>query len=1132
MRKLHLISTFLCIIEFFNLLSIYNMNNVNADVIKVSPGKIQGFNIYLNESETAKAKVKFSNGEGIVLQETTGDLLFNISLTIRRRMIALYIPPEFKIARKLSYIWTSITNDYKYISFSVLSERDPIAPNWQRIIVSNGTSGISPGSYIVRVFNVTAPSIVGLYFFKIYIDGVSIGAKNFPTLLVSADPNPAYISGTIRDGSKDLNRYGKPINLTYPEGGRVIAEGVTPEGRIVIAQTFFNSSAMGKYTLYGLTTGVYRLTASAAGYSNTTKPEPVAVVSGQSLEGVDIYLLPSPRIEGIVWSKCNGMLYSWGNVGMHPGPEDGATLVYVGSGVFPNHDYIYAFRGGGSNEFFRYDTILNKWERKNSAPGSVGSGASLVFDGTRYIYALQGGGSTGFWRYDIVNDQWETLPSIPVVVNSGGSLTFNGLIYAFAGGGSTEFWSYDPATNQWIKLQDSPFPINNGASLTFNSKKNLIYAIVGGGAQTFLKYDPFLDSWSFLPNIPFNVNSGGSLTCDGNSGLIYAIAGGNTPNFYFYDPDLNLWSSASNLPNNVNSGGSIVFDNYNGLLYAFIGGGGSSFYVYNPKVNLWSAAADFPLIDPRPITIEILDYLGNTEYLLQNFTDPLSNKFEFNYYGLTELSGHIPQDGAGYISGISPGRYIIQVWINQYIQPNVIQLFNGVKINGVFIELFDYESTQFIQLDVQRTGKAEIIVIFKDNLLSNHVVSLEYSRTLTITLYDSNNVLRAQNSTRVPTGSTSGFIVLTGLLGTLRDYGLPKDTYLVSISIDGFYQPSNEFITISGCDGITQMSITVFKTGSLKLTIYSISNQHPAILKPWKYGYLKPSPPIKVEVRDISGVEVFATNFTFQKPHTCSADVSITGLRTGKYSIFIFTYGYIQTEPYYVSIIDGIVTDASVNVVIGGEIDLTVILKREGILSSIDTYPFSFHVPVRIQVLDSYGQFAAANITYISSDRSLFTIRLAGFKSYAGNYIEQRWNNYYDVTDGAIQKDYGLSNGQYTILIFLPGYIQSKVITIEVYQESISSVIMSLDRLSHLSGHVSSFNLFNEIVPLNWATVDIIGEKNTYSTSTLDGSFDLWLEKGSYLIIVSLNNYESVSKVVSLPEGSEVYIDFILKPLS
>ncbi len=221
---------------------IWDLIAVKADYVEVSPGKIPPTekDHYL-DNRTSQVQLEYPRS--FILQQTTGDLLFRVAITGNtRQTIALYLPPEFKVNRARTYVWSSITNDYRYISLSTLSDRDPIAPNWYRILVSNGTSRISVGSHFIRVFNVTAPGIVGRYFFKIFTDGASIGARNFPTVVVSADINPAYISGTVLDGSRDLSRYGRPIQLGSFQGGRVIAEGFTPQGRKVVAQAFFNAS--------------------------------------------------------------------------------------------------------------------------------------------------------------------------------------------------------------------------------------------------------------------------------------------------------------------------------------------------------------------------------------------------------------------------------------------------------------------------------------------------------------------------------------------------------------------------------------------------------------------------------------------------------------------------------------------------------------------------------------------------------------------------------------------------------------------------------------------------------------------------------------------------------------------------
>ena len=250
-----------------------------------------------------------------------------------RVSVDIYIPPDFA-GLTLSNTWTSFTNNYDphYISVSRLSSSDQIGPNWWRISLSNITVTNSPSSYLaplvrhrifianqaqyIRLFQVTSPSIAGRYFFKAFINGKSIGAKNFPTIVVKASRDPAYISGVLRDsGEHNASLKGQPIQLTNGTGARVLATGFDYLGNAVSAQTFINSTALGSYTLFGVAPGTYNITAYAAGYIPATDSVRVSVDPAQSLQGVDIYLTGSVSITGTVLSEnAEGSPIPWGNV--------------------------------------------------------------------------------------------------------------------------------------------------------------------------------------------------------------------------------------------------------------------------------------------------------------------------------------------------------------------------------------------------------------------------------------------------------------------------------------------------------------------------------------------------------------------------------------------------------------------------------------------------------------------------------------------------------------------------------------------------------------------------------------------------------------------------------------------------
>jgi len=1139
LRRLFTTSLLILVLFSFLVTSSANAPITTDSSVRVSPGQIppDRHNDYLG---TPDVQVKLEYPKAIILQQTFGDLLFNITVQSTKRTVAVYIPPEFGVSQGSSYIWSSITNDYRFISRSTLSARDPIAPGWFRIQVRNGTSSINPGSHFIRLFNVTAPGIVGDYFFKVFIDGNSIGSNNFPILVVSADPNPAYISGTVIDCSSNLFKYsygygyyGGPLHLNCPDGGKVIAEGITADGRRVQGQAFFSASDDGQYTIYGLAAGTYNLTAYASGYLPTPMLRLVQVRPGQSLDGVDLCVYPCPVIEGIVMSKCAKMPVTWGAIADRTGPGFGAALAYVGIftlvGGCAGGDLIYALRGNGTSDFLKYDTKSDQWRYVAPTPGPVGPGGSLAFDSeNQYIYALQGGGSDAFWSYDVANDRWQSEAIFPDngPVAEGGSIVFNsndGALYALRGGGTTDFWKYIPNQN-WTIGAPTPAPVGAGGSLVFNKADGNIYALGGGDTTNFWRYNLQTNAWD-LPLSPTPatavVSAGGSLAFNNQTGLIYAFAGGDTNTFLRYNNITDTWTILpANVPSNVGPGGSLTFDTGNGLIYALVGGGSPSFFDYDSSVPGWSlpgTLADFLSVYPRPITIEILDTIGNSMRLIQDFTDPNSYSYNFTYDGSTELDGHIPQDGSGYVAGILLAPYNVRVWVNQYLQPQ-----------DMIVDLTNNPGGVRVEFDVDRAGKADIVLHFKD-FSQGHVIPVSRPLRVTVGLYDRDAILRGQNYTLVAPGMNSSEVIVTGFLGTLRDYGLPPGTYEIVVTVDGFFQYYDSYITISDCKDVSKVSFDVIQTGTLLLSVRSVNSQSPAQPQNWLY----PDANIRVDILDQYQGLVYKSSSTRQRASTSNVPLFITGLRAGTYIIRVYTFGYFQKNISLVNIADGITSDMTVDVVVGGAVDLSVILFKEDVpIHAGETYPFSlFRVPFRAELYDAQDQFMAANVTYIPSGFTTFTLRLTGFRNYAGDPA-LRWVNYYDAAGGAFQTDYGLPPGSYRVVAYLPGFSQGKTIEMVTVQPSgRSSIVMDLNRLAHLSGDVTSLNMFGESVTLNWVIVDAIGSETKDFAPTLDGHYDMWLEEGRYLLFASLRGYETSTMQTSLSKGSDQQINFKLTPI-
>jgi hypothetical protein len=279
--------------------------------------------------------------------------------------IRIYVPPEFTFTAPTAQesIWTDITNDYSYISVGTRNEYDTIAPHWTRIVIGNeGYTGynnliIQPGVYHIRLFGVRAPSDnqapvsaptgpatapgAGLYHFKIYYkteaanyDGVgntagdltSLGAGNYPIMIVKSELNPAWVEVTVRTHAVE-GPGGFPGALV---SGEITAIGTTPEGRTVVANAFWGpmefignnpnppgpAGALYRAYLFGLAAGTYQITAEASGF-NPGVSDRFTVDAGQSYH-LRVVIFSSAILSATVWSKHGTGAIPWHNLWQLP----------------------------------------------------------------------------------------------------------------------------------------------------------------------------------------------------------------------------------------------------------------------------------------------------------------------------------------------------------------------------------------------------------------------------------------------------------------------------------------------------------------------------------------------------------------------------------------------------------------------------------------------------------------------------------------------------------------------------------------------------------------------------------------------------------------------------------------------
>ena len=278
--------------------------------------------------------------------------------------IVILLPPGFTSMMDGSNIVSTITNSHSGVYVGKLSPFDRYAPGWTAFqisvdgsIIQNAKTGLIQNHqfinftsakewYYVRINGVTAPTIAGRYFFKILLGGSSnkiageegtatnfaatsppgsaaqllggrpftqlpvqfIPTENWPVLLVKGEIDPAIITGTIRYAGYNQTLY----SLGIGEAGRVYAKMTTrldpytgqarPDLPLVDVQGYFNATAQGHYEVEGVAPGVYDIYASAAGYPQTVIASGITVLKGQSLH-FDGYLQPGPVIHGNIFTK-------------------------------------------------------------------------------------------------------------------------------------------------------------------------------------------------------------------------------------------------------------------------------------------------------------------------------------------------------------------------------------------------------------------------------------------------------------------------------------------------------------------------------------------------------------------------------------------------------------------------------------------------------------------------------------------------------------------------------------------------------------------------------------------------------------------------------------------------------------
>lgn len=269
---------------------------------------------------------------------------------------------------------------------------------------------------------------------------------------------------------------------------------------------------------------------------------------------------------------------------------------------------IFAMRGNGNREFFRFDISESQWYTATTIPSALGGphyGSSMAYDPTDgYVYMLRGYNTNDFFKYDVDTETWDVnitdTPDAPGTVYGGGSLLrFGNYLYAIRGNNTPEFWRYDLTDEHWDSIS-TPLNVGNsyeGSIISFvpngtycSDSEGCLFIAQGENTTTFWRYDIHDHVWTTLDVIPGGMRDGSSI-CYNDNGTIYALRGNNSLNFYAFSISGGggTWSTLTSMPATHSGGtGGSLNARYGGgvtclgaTVYAQKGNNNNHFFSYN-----------------------------------------------------------------------------------------------------------------------------------------------------------------------------------------------------------------------------------------------------------------------------------------------------------------------------------------------------------------------------------------------------------------------------------------------------------------------------------------------------------------------------------------------------------------------
>ncbi|MEO0101143.1 MAG: T9SS type A sorting domain-containing protein [candidate division WOR-3 bacterium] len=323
---------------------------------------------------------------------------------------------------------------------------------------------------------------------------------------------------------------------------------------------------------------------------------------------------------------CWNLWEPWDQI---PSPDISSKAVKSGGGIVALGNCLYLLVGNNTRGFGKFNMEEGSWSKEESVPlgprnKKVKKGACMLgIQGTNgkgvegEVYIFKGGGTNEFYKYTTGGKSWQSLPEPNFLKGVKGgfmaAVTVRDTTYIYAGSGYKNEWKrFNLQTGQWEKCIPETLPGGKwkiGSAMTsfliseekiINSNRILMMRAGSRENEVYI-FNPQSEPPTFtrVASLP-SESRGGKRRKIGEGASIVSIDEPNSPNFTFFaikgkntrefwkleissaQEDTGHWAQLEDVPSQkgIKGGGSLTYSLWNLGIYLTVGNNTNEIFVY------------------------------------------------------------------------------------------------------------------------------------------------------------------------------------------------------------------------------------------------------------------------------------------------------------------------------------------------------------------------------------------------------------------------------------------------------------------------------------------------------------------------------------------------------------------------